>query len=154
MKCIHCNYKDTQVKNSRPVKGSVAIWRRRYCAVCDRTFTTTETAFADNLFVIKSSKRRQRFVYEKLFASVFYALTTKKYPDSGDAAILSKSIARSVIDEVVVSDNFNKNISTSILIEIVYKKLKAIDQAYADHYIYYSPYRRKIGEQKKLIKLF
>jgi transcriptional repressor NrdR len=152
MKCIYCRNKDTSVKNSRPVQKLLAVWRRRYCGACERTFTTTETAFADNLFVIKSSKKRQRFVYEKLFASIFSVLTSKKDSDNGDAALAARDMARSVIERILAKPEMGKDVSTSTLIELVYTHMKKVDLAYADHYIYYSPYRRKIGQKKGLIR--
>lgn len=147
MKCIHCGHKKTEVTNSRIGKGGIEKWRRRKCLSCKRVFTTTESVFADNLFVIKSNKKRQRFIYEKLFASVFSVLNTRKSHDNGSDSMVAKKVTQKVIKNIFSLPNFSKDISTENLILLVHKELALLDRSYAEHYIYYSKFRRDVGKK-------
>ena len=149
MKCIYCSHKETEVTNSRKTKGNSLVWRRRHCGTCGNTFTTREGTFLDNLFLIKRSGKRQRFVYEKLFASIFLSLDAGKNRDSGKQAVLARTIAYSVVEKL--RDTKQKTLKTSDVIVIVYKELLKINYHVADTYMFYSEYRRNIV--KSLSKL-
>lgn len=151
MKCLYCAKRKTAVTNSREVKGGTVTWRRRTCLSCGKTFTTKESAVADNLFVIKRNGSRQRFVYEKLFASIFAALHTKKNSDNGDNAKRAKKLSAHVIEKVYGNSFGNKDVRTSALIILIYKELKKSGQLYADHYIYYSDFRLQTAMKEKLV---
>ena len=153
MKCLYCDSKKTEVKNSRPVKSGAGIWRRRYCPKCGSVFTTRETALADNLFVTKKSKKRQRFVYEKLLVSIFSALNTKANSDNGTNAKLAKDIADSVIAKVIQQQAEKTGMTTRAIIIAVYRELKKRGRLYADHFAYYSEYRLQVLVQEGLIKI-
>lgn len=150
MKCIYCSHKETSVINSRKTKGSSLIWRRRHCLKCDSLFTTREGTFLDNLFLIKRSGKRQRFIYEKLFASIFLSLDAGKNRDSGKQAVLAKAVAYSVVDGL--RDMRQKTIKTSDVIQIVYKELLKVNYHVADTYMFYSEYRRNILKSMKTTK--
>lgn len=98
----------------------------------------------DNLFVLKRNGRRQRFVYEKLFVSIFSAINIGKKRDNGDNAKLSKKITEKIMKKLF-SGATNKNVTSKAIIESVYAELKKINQAYADLYVSYSDYRLKIA---------
>lgn len=127
-------------------------WRRRSCPRCARVFTTKESSVADNLFLVKRNGSRQRFVYEKLFASIFAILNSGKKRDSGDAALRAKKIARSVVATLFTSAE-KKDVPTKKVIELVYKELKKAGQPYADAYAAYSEYRAKVLIQTGLMRI-
>jgi transcriptional regulator NrdR family protein len=135
------------------VKKEGGTWRRRHCLSCGAVFTTHETALADNLFVVKKNKRRQRFMYEKTFISIFSALNTKKNNDNGTNAKLAKEITLSVIRKIIQEQKQGRIISTRLLIITIYKELKKRGRLFADHYIYYSEYRLQTALAEKLITL-
>lgn len=144
MKCIYCNHKKSDVINSRGIKNDSMVWRRRYCLGCKKIFTTKESAVADNLFVIKRNGIRQRFIYEKLFASIFRVINTGKNRDSGDDAKLAKKISELIVRKLF-SISSNKTISSHTIIELVHKELKKNNSSFADMYIAYSDYRIKVA---------
>ena len=142
MKCIYCSHKVTSVKNSRSAKGGTLVWRRRYCEKCKNTFTTREGTFLDNLFLIKRNGKRQRFLYEKLFASIFSALNFGKERDSGSQSLVARDIAYTAID--VLRAPQIKTTSTKEVIITVYKELMKVNQHAAYSYMFYSSYRRDV----------
>lgn len=150
MKCIYCNKGKTEVINSREVKKGLVTWRRRSCVSCLKTFTTTENGYRDNIFVIKSNGSRQRFVSEKLFASIFSVLNSAKHRDNGKSALLAKKMTERVLQKTL-SLIKGKDIKTSDIILITYEELKKVDSALSEHYIYYSEYRRKVGLKTRII---
>ncbi len=147
MKCIYCQQSGTEVANSRSVARDTSIWRRRHCSSCGKTFTTRETSVGDNLFVIKRNGSRQRFVYEKFFASIYFVLHTGKKSDSGDSAKMAKEVTLAVLEQVFLN-NKGKEVRTSKLIELTYKELRKINRSVAFAYGTYSEYR-----SKKLIQM-
>ena len=152
MNCIYCLHKGTEVRNSRESKKGLFTWRRRYCPHCDKTFTTKESALADNLFVVKRNGIRQRFVYEKLFVSIFSVLNSKKGGDHGNDAKLAKRITDQLIQKAITKSD-DRNIATSSLIQLAFIHLKKVDSSFADQYAYYSPYRREVASRFGLIKM-
>lgn len=94
------------------------------------------------MFVIKRNGSRQRFVYEKLFASIFVVLNARKNRDSGNDAKFAKKVTGKVVDRLFgVSEN--KEVSTKKIIELVYLELKKNKPTLADTYASYSDYRIK-----------
>jgi transcriptional repressor NrdR len=142
MKCIYCTHKKTEVTNSRTTRGDTMVWRRRKCLSCKKIFTTREGTFLDNLFVIKRNGRRQRFIYEKLFTSIFMALDAGKERDNGKQAVLGREIAYFTVD--AIRDMRKKTVTTEDIIRIVYKQLIKVNRHVADSYMFYSPYRRSV----------
>lgn len=144
MRCIYCSAKTTEVSNSRKVKSGSIVWRRRSCQSCDSLFTTKESAGADNLFIVKRSHTRQRFVPEKLFASLFVAINTRKNRDNGDDAKLAKKLTDEIINILFRTLGSKRDVKSATLILASYSALKKINQSFADHYLYYSDYRMNI----------
>lgn len=142
MKCIYCDHKDTQVKNSRLLNGLLGVWRRRYCPACKITFTTKELGFADNLFVIKRNSKRQRFVYEKLLVSIFTSIDKGRDNDNGSGALAAKEITDEIIYTMLSLKN--KDIHTYTIIQIAYKALTKRNPYFGERYMYHSEYRTKI----------
>ena len=66
MKCPFCGADDTQVIDSRVNDEGDSIRRRRKCGVCDKRFTTYETADLHLPQVVKSNGNREEFSEEKL----------------------------------------------------------------------------------------
>jgi transcriptional repressor NrdR len=142
MRCIYCSGQKTKVKNSRKIAHGTITWRRRHCTTCEKTFTTRETSVGDNLFVVKRNGSRQRFTYEKLFASIYHIVYNGKKRDSGDATKTSKKVALAVLEQIF-TNNTNKNISTKRIVELSYKELRKVSRALAIAYGKYSEYRFK-----------
>lgn len=142
MKCIYCAHKETEVKNTRMGVHGIGVWRRRHCVACDATFTTTELGFAQNLFILKRNGKRQRFIYEKLFVSIFVSIDKGKANDNGTNAKLAKEISDKVIASLLKLRN--KDVATKTIIEITYSQLQKISPYFAERYMFYSEYRMKV----------
>ncbi len=70
MMCPVCHADDTRVVDSRGADEGVAIRRRRYCAQCDRRFTTFERVEEQPVVVTKRSGSREPFCREKIIGGL------------------------------------------------------------------------------------
>lgn len=73
MYCPFCNANDTKVTDSRLIKETNQVRRRRECLVCKERVTTYETAELALPAVIKRDNRRDLFNQEKLRVGVLRA---------------------------------------------------------------------------------
>lgn len=145
MKCVFCNHKGTDVINSRKGKGGSDVWRRRKCLSCKEVFTTEEVPAYTSFFVVKRNLTRKRFVYEKLFASILYAVSGGKDRDMGTDALLARDITKEVIKKLMTFSS--KYISTKEIIIDTYKALHKKDTFFASRYAMYSAHRMKVIEK-------
>lgn len=139
MECIYCNHKKTDITNTRPTNDNDSVWRRRQCLKCSKVFTTKENSLSDNLFVIKRNKSRQRFVYEKLFVSIFTSLQIGKYNDNGDLAKLSRDMTLGILKHIFKKGELNVN--SIDIIKLTYKALMSENISAGYKYRNYSKYR-------------
>src|SRR3989338_8461012 len=121
MKCIFCLHKSTSVVNSRKSHNGLFVWRRRSCERCSAVFTTKESPLGDNLFVIKRNGHRQRFMYEKLFVSIVYAIERGKDNDRGDQATFAKALAEKTISLLLKEKK--RDIPTADIVRLCYRLL-------------------------------
>ena len=112
MKCPFCSADDTQVIDS--------IRRRRRCAVCDKRFTTYETAELHLPQVVKQNGTREEFNREKLRSSFTRALHKRPVPTEyvdraiehivqkilgqGEREIMARALGESVMHELKAMD--------------------------------------------------
>lgn len=80
MKCPFCGAEDTQVIDSRVNDEGDSIRRRRRCSVCDKRFTTYETAELHMPQVVKQNGTREEFSRDKLRLSFTRALHKRPVP--------------------------------------------------------------------------
>ncbi|WP_028536967.1 transcriptional regulator NrdR [Paludibacterium yongneupense] len=74
MKCPFCGHADTQVIDSRVSEDGTSIRRRRRCLLCEKRFTTFETADVRMPQVVKAGGHRAEFDLEKIRTSFLRAL--------------------------------------------------------------------------------
>lgn len=74
MKCIFCQYDNTDVIETRVSDNRTTIRRRRSCPECKKRFTTYERVEELPILVIKRDQRRERFDRKKLMEGIFKAV--------------------------------------------------------------------------------
>lgn len=120
MKCPFCSYEISRVIDSRPSDDGASIRRRRQCEKCNRRFTTYEKIEAIPLVIIKKDNNRETYSREKIESGVFRSC--HKRP-------ISINQITDIVDEIEtkIFNMEEKEISSSIIGEIVMNKLKDLD---------------------------
>ena len=120
MKCPFCGDADTQVIDSRVNDEGDSIRRRRKCGVCDKRFTTYETAELHMPQVVKTNGTREEFSRDKLRLSFSRALHKRPVPTEyvdhaldrisqkllslGEREIPARTLGESVMHELKLMD--------------------------------------------------
>ncbi|MBI2044335.1 transcriptional repressor NrdR [Candidatus Pacearchaeota archaeon] len=117
MKCPYCSAK-TKVTNKR--ESPQGVRRRRECLKCKKRFTTYEKIENSDFYVIKKDGRREKFSREKLEKGIEKAF--EKRP-------VQKEKITQVVDEIEeeIKKKGKKEIKTSVIGEIIMKKIKKLD---------------------------
>jgi len=116
MRCPYCKGQESRVIDSRDVRESDEIRRRRECSVCGRRFTTYERVEEVPATVVKRDGSRESFDRDKLLNGLIRACEKRPVPraelvrivDHVEAAFAahavremsSEDIGRIVIDEL------------------------------------------------------
>jgi len=119
MKCPYCSNESSKVTNKR---GSPeGIRRRRECLNCEKRFTTYERIEQSDFFVIKKDGRREHFNRIKIENGLTKAF--EKRP-------ISKEQIEKIINEIEeqIRKKGKKEIKSSVIGEMVIKKIKKVDQ--------------------------
>jgi len=74
MKCLFCNFEDTQVIDTRLSDDRLTIKRRRRCTNCDKRFNTLEKIDLQMPAIVKSNGTRQDYDETKIRNSFVKAL--------------------------------------------------------------------------------
>lgn len=118
MICPYCAHTKSRVTNKRA--SPEGIRRRRECMKCKKRFTTYEKVEKSELYVIKKDGKREKFQKEKLESGILKAF--EKRP-------VSQEKINQMINEIedMIRKKGKKEIKTSVIGELVMKKLKKID---------------------------
>jgi len=144
MYCPYCKSPETKVVDKRTSEEGKAIRRRRECLKCKKRFTTYERADMD-LIVIKKDGRREKFDRSKLKTGIMKAC--EKRP-------ISLRIIERLVNEIEAKlrDLHTTEIRSSIIGDIIMKKLKKLDKvAYVRFASYYKDFT-DIKSFKKTLK--
>ncbi|MCR4746302.1 MAG: transcriptional regulator NrdR [Lachnospiraceae bacterium] len=120
MKCPFCGHDNTRVIDSRPAEDNNSIRRRRACDECGKRFTTYEKVETIPLMIIKKDNNREAYDRTKLEGGVLRAC--HKRPVSAEEIT---RLVDSVENEVFSLGE--KEVSSTVLGELVMKKLKTLD---------------------------
>lgn len=121
MKCAFCGHVDTQVIDSRVSEDGTSIRRRRRCVMCEKRFTTFETADVRMPQVVKSGGDRAEFDIEKIRTSFLRAL--HKRPVS--TALIDRVIDRICHQLLQLGE---REVSSRQIGEIVMTELACLDK--------------------------
>jgi transcriptional repressor NrdR len=145
MKCPYCGNTETDVIDSREAEDLTAVRRRRECLKCEKRFTTYERVESVELVIIKKDGRREPFNREKLLAGIVRACEKRPVPH--------EKIEKAVDElEMEIRKKDTKEIPSSIIGELVMKKLKKLDKV---AYIRFASVYREfadVGDFKKELK--
>ncbi|MCI8291931.1 MAG: transcriptional repressor NrdR [Hespellia sp.] len=148
MKCPYCGYLDTRVIDSRPADDRNSIRRRRSCDECGKRFTTYEKVETIPLIVIKKDNNREQYERSKIEAGVLRACYKRPVP-AADIQKLVNSV------EIEIFNREDKEISSSMIGEIVMEKLKDLDAVayvrFASVYREFKDVNTFMAELKKLL---
>ncbi len=92
MHCPFCRNSDSRVVDSRTSDDGASIRRRRQCPVCNRRFSTLETA---SLSVVKRSGATEPFSRDKVINGVRKACQGRPVSDD-DLAILAQRVEETI----------------------------------------------------------
>ena len=118
MECPYCSNTKSKVTNKRAAPEGIR--RRRECTKCKKRFTTYEKTSKGELFVIKKDGRRELFDREKLSKGLFKAFEKRKTPQEQIERLIGE------IEEALRKKG-KKEIKTSVIGEMIMKKIKKID---------------------------
>lgn len=143
MDCPYCSNTKSKVTNKRGSPNGIR--RRRECLKCKKRFTTYEKIERSNIYVVKKDGRRELFDRDKL---------EKGFSKAFEKRPISREKIERAINEVEeqIRKKGKKEIESSLLGEIVVRKIKKMDNV---AYIRFaSVYRnfQNIGDFKKEIK--
>lgn len=121
MKCPYCNFNESKVIDSRPADEGTTIRRRRECLSCQKRFTTYEAMEHLPIVVIKREGSRQSFDRNKLINGMLRSC--EKRP-------VTLATLEAMADEIEqeLQNSFEREISTTVIGELVMAKLKDIDE--------------------------
>ncbi len=143
MKCPFCSHTKSKVTDKRESQENIR--RRRECLKCKKRFTTYEKLERSDLYVIKKDGRREKFNKDKLKYGIEKAF--EKRP-------VSIEKIQNMIDDIeeAIRKKGKKEISSSIIGDLVSKRIKRIDKiAYIRFASVYQDFQ-DIGDFKKQIK--
>lgn len=121
MKCPFCQFKDSEVLESRVSEDGNSIRRRRECPKCKKRFTTQEKVKDSFLWVIKKDGRRELFDREKIKRGIIRALEKRPV---GMAAV--DEMVGDIESEMLREEK--EEIPTTVIGKAVLKRLKKADK--------------------------
>ncbi|OGW76131.1 MAG: transcriptional regulator NrdR [Omnitrophica bacterium RBG_13_46_9] len=146
MKCPYCRSKRDKVVDSRTIRSSQSIRRRRECLRCHKRYTTYEYVEKIPVMVIKSDGRREAFDRKKILNGLIKAC--EKRPISLER--LENIVARI---ESQLQNKFLKEIKSKVIGEMVMAHLRKLDEiAYVRFASVYRQFRDVSQFMKELNK--
>ncbi|HXA65450.1 MAG TPA: transcriptional regulator NrdR [Bryobacteraceae bacterium] len=121
MTCPFCGFKQDRVIDSRESKEGDVIRRRRQCEKCERRFTTYERSDEIPYMVVKKDGRREKFDRQKVLNGLLKASEKRPVPMAKLAELVDAV-------ESSLSDNSDREISTTNIGEMLMDRLKSLDK--------------------------
>ena len=149
MNCPFCSHKEDRVVDSRESREGDVIRRRRHCLKCDRRFTTYERIDEVPYMAVKKDGRREKFDRQKVLTGLLKAC--EKRP-------VAMARLAEIVDEIEtkLTDNAEREISTTEIGEILMARLKTLDKIayvrFASVYRDFQDVEAFLNELKHLIR--
>jgi len=123
MRCPHCGTIEDKVIESRTLANGDAVRRRRECINCSYRFTSYEKIEERQFMVVKKDSRREPFAREKLERGVARALEKRPF-----SQMQIENLVNEIEDETVILSKDSREISTSVIGDMILEKLGKIDK--------------------------
>ncbi len=121
MTCPFCAHREDKVIDSRESKEGDVIRRRRECLKCERRFTTYERSDDIPFMVVKRDGRREKFERQKVLEGLLRACQKRPVGVAKLAEVVDAVESR-------LSENADREISTTEIGEMVMQRLKVLDK--------------------------
>jgi len=121
MTCPFCAHREDKVIDSRESKEGDVIRRRRECLKCERRFTTYERSDDIPFMVVKRDGRREKFERQKVLEGLLRACQKRPVGVAKLAEVVDAVESR-------LSENADREISTTEIGELVMDRLKGLDK--------------------------
>jgi transcriptional repressor NrdR len=144
MVCPFCFHKKTDIYNSRSTDGGTAVWRRRRCLACDKTFTTQEHFDPSGIWKVSSGKKTTAYSRAKLSMSILRSCDHRTNQDDV-AWYLFEAVERKLAPITAAQ----RTITAQDIIDTVAPILKRFDAA---AYVKYISYHQPTMDAKTLRK--
>ncbi len=149
MRCPYCGTIRDKVIDSRSIKGSKSIRRRRECLKCGNRFTTYEYVEEIPIMGIKKDGRREPFDRNKVLSGLVKACEKRPV---GMQKI--EKIAETI--ERYIQKTYDREVKASIIGELTMKYLHTLDQVayvrFASVYREFKDINQFMKELKHLLK--
>lgn len=149
MKCPFCGNDSSRVVDSRPTEDGNSIRRRRQCDQCEKRFTTYEKIETIPLVVIKKDNIREAYDRTKMEAGILRSCHKRPISIETIAELID-----SVENELFRQEE--KEISSSLIGELLMEKLKQVDQVayvrFASVYREFKDVNTFMDELKKILE--
>jgi len=119
--CPFCAHKEDKVIDSRESKEGDVIRRRRESLKCERRFTTYERSDDIPFMVVKRDGRREKFERQKVLEGLLRACQKRPVGVAKLAEVVDAVESR-------LSENADREISTTEIGEMVMERLKVLDK--------------------------
>jgi transcriptional repressor NrdR len=144
MRCPHCGNIEDKVIESRSLANGDAVRRRRECINCNYRFTSYEKIDERQVMVVKKDLRREPFDREKLERGVVRALEKRPF-----SQMQIENLVNEIEDESAILSKGNREISSSIIGELVLKRLGNLDKV---AYIRFASVYKSFNNLEEFIK--
>ena len=142
MKCPKCSKSENKVVDSRIVRDDTAIRRRRECIECGHRFTTYEYIEKAEVLVEKNNGITEEYDRQKIKKGISLACMKRH---------ITPEQIETMVDDIYnsITNNYSGTIKSTIIGELVIKKLKEIDEV---AYIRFASVYRKFKDVKEFMK--
>jgi transcriptional repressor NrdR len=156
MRCPSCNYKDTNVVDSRMNKDGTSIRRRRKCLKCEERFTTYEYIERVPLMVVKRDGRRQTFDRARILNGIMKACEKRPVSIEQIEALVDdiEHTIRKKYDQEVSSKDIGEMIMNRLarLDEVAYVRFASVYRQFRDVNQFMSELQSILGKNKLKLK--
>ncbi|MBP0955649.1 MAG: transcriptional repressor NrdR [Oscillospiraceae bacterium] len=140
MNCPFCGFEDTKVVDSRFSEGKQR--RRRLCPMCDKRFTTYESAERPTLLVNKKNNTYEAYDRTKLIQGLSFAVKKRPVSSADIIAIADE------IENMCLTEN-RTQISTREIANFVLERLRSLDEV---AYIRFASVNREFDTADKFLE--